>query len=161
MAVGVATAMLLTSLVPSLLVTAEVPQAQDGKPIPSTIANPLIVEYEAPHGRDLENFTSTGNPYIYTIELAGVPDNLHKVRYEEASWIQKAMDMKGQLVDTRSTINPGFEVKVGQLAKLDEAEHNAFFGFLAKAQHQGPYYEVTFPDGSVKYYDVMFVELPY
>jgi len=100
------------------------------------------------------NVPVTGSPNLLTHELVnkplaivypeggGMPALINQVKYNEASWIHASI---------KNANNP---------AKLDDNSRDEFFAFYDKQDAFTPYFEVTFPDGSMKYYEVMFIEVP-
>jgi hypothetical protein len=100
------------------------------------------------------NVPATGIPHLLTHELVnkpmavlyleegGVPALINQVKYSEAPWLHASIE---------NSNNP---------TKLDDSSRAEFFAFHDKQDVFTPYFEVTFSDGSVKYYEVMFIEVP-
>ena len=100
-----------------------------------------------------------GVPHLWIIELATDPDTPDKVSYDEAPWLHRAMDDRGNLAETEESIDIGREIRVGTVIMLDNAEKEAFFDSYRQKMTDTPFFQVTFPDGLVKHYDVRFFEV--
>lgn len=110
------------------------------QPGPSPDEVPRIVEkwtFTSP-----DNVPSTGKPQLKVTELLAKPDQYNKVRLASATWLQNIIDKPGKYVD------------------LPDQAKAEYFGYLNSIRNNMAYYEVTFPDGTAKYYHIDFHEEP-
>jgi hypothetical protein len=90
----------------------------------------------------MDKLPSTGKPQLMISEIQGKPDKYNKINYQAAKWIQDPLSKPGKYVD------------------LPEQSKAEFFGYLNSVRNNMAYYEVTYPDGSVKYFHVDYHEVP-
>ena len=102
----------------------------------------IIVESEDAFPWPPINQPSTGKPVMRAVELQTNPDSFNKVNLEDAEWLQNAVDRTGERVDM-----------------TDEMVQD-YFRYYEEVNNHGRYFEVTFSDGTVKYYAVSFTEVP-
>lgn len=101
-----------------------------------------------------------GVPYLWFTDVVMTDSSTpNKVNYDDALWLQRAMDNKGNFAAVDKSIDIGQEIRIGTVIRLDDAEMDAFFDFYKQARTNTPFFQVTFPDGLVKYYDVRFFEV--
>jgi hypothetical protein len=160
LAVSALTVLLLVlAVVPMLSASNPKDEIEEATPSPSPEEDPFFDD-EGYFSNDKEywfagrNVPATGSPHLLTQELVnkplaevyseggGKPALINQVRYSEASWIHASIE---------NANNP---------TKLDDNSREEFFAFYDKQDVFTPYFEVTFSDGSVKYYEVMFIEVP-
>ncbi|HEX7032001.1 MAG TPA: hypothetical protein VF172_03280 [Nitrososphaera sp.] len=102
---------------------------------------------------------ANGVPHLWITEIAVDPDTRNKVTYDNAIWLHRAMDSRGNLAETDGMIDIGQEITTGTVIRLDEAEKEAYFDFYKQTRTNISLIQVTFPNGLVKYYDVKFLEV--
>jgi hypothetical protein len=102
-----------------------------------------------------------GIPYLLITPMAKTDPEMHnKVNYDDAPWLYRAIDDKGNFAEIDKSLYIAQYVRNGTAIKIDNAEMEGFFDFYRKAKINTPFFEVRFPDGAVRYYDVRFLEEP-
>jgi len=103
---------------------------------------------------------ASGVPHLWITEIATDPDTRNKPTYDNAIWLHRAMDSRGNLAETDRTIDIGRKITTGTVVRLDEVEKEAYFDFYKQTSTNTSLIQVTFPNGLVKYYNVYFLEVP-
>jgi hypothetical protein len=133
---------LLFAVVPSLA-TSTPPEFEDVETVTPPVDEMPYFEDDYP---DNDWFPTdrpaTGTPHIIALELQGKPDSFITVQSSEASWIQIAAE------------------KNGEPLALTQEDSEDFFSAYEKVEEFTPYFEVSYPDGSVKYYQLIYTEVP-
>lgn len=144
--VGIATVSILSlMLIPTTQVTAvDQRTIQDTigivQPGPSPDEMPIISENWQFHPRD--GIPSTGKPQLKITELYAKPDKYNRINFHAAQWLQNIIDKPGKYVD------------------LPEQSKAEYFGYYNSVRNTMAYFEVTFPNGTAKYYHIEFHEDP-
>lgn len=102
---------------------------------------------------------ANGIPHLWINEIAIDPNTRNKATYDNEIWLHRAMDSRGNLADTDSSIDIGQEIRIGTVIRLDEAEKEAYFDFYKQTRTNTSFIQVTFPNGLVRYYNVQFLEV--
>lgn len=76
------------------------------------------------------------------MQLQAKPDSFNKINLEEANWLRNIMDKQGERVS------------------VTQESVEEYFTYYENAKNHNSYFEVTFSDGSVKYYEVIYTEVP-
>lgn len=154
---SVAAVLLLFVVVPTLSVSYQEEEFEPVQEGPSPEEVPVFDEDYWSEDKEYwfpRNVPATGASHIVVGELVnkplvevypeggGKPALINQVKYSEAPWIHEAIDNNNQLV------------------AMDDNSLAEFYAFYDKQDTFTPYFEVTFPDGSVKYYDVRLTEVP-
>ncbi len=84
----------------------------------------------------------TGTPHLRATELHAVPDIFYQVNYAEERWLQDAVDNEMERV------------------RMNEDLLSEFYAYYERVGNKIIYFEVTYPDGVVKYYAVRYSEIP-
>lgn len=111
-------------------------------PGPSPEEQPYIVESENAFPWPPIGLPSTGNPQMQITELQTKPESFNKINLAEAQWLQNAIGKQNQRVS---------------MSQESVAE---YFSYYKKVNNHNGYFEVTFPDGSVRYYNIIYTEVP-
>jgi vacuolar-type H+-ATPase catalytic subunit A/Vma1 len=90
----------------------------------------------------LGNQPLTGKPQLIVTEMFAKPDQYNKIDLKSAPWLQNMMNKQGRYVD------------------LPDQSKAQFFGHFNQMRNNMAYYEVTFEDGSTKYYHIDYHEEP-
>ncbi|MGI0037927.1 MAG: hypothetical protein ACRD99_06185 [Nitrososphaera sp.] len=148
---SVAVLLLLFMVVPVLSISTQDVEIEPATPVPSPEEMPV---FEDDWSDDKEywfprNVPETGSPHLLAQELVRQPEVgegqlalIYQLEYDEALWIHASLN------------------NTGIATKLDDKSLTEFFAFYDKQDDFTPYFDVTFPDGSVKFYEIMFIEVP-
>jgi len=110
------------------------------QPGPSPIEVPIISENWVFHPRD--NVPSTGKAQLMISEIFVKPDQYNKINYGQAKFLQNNMDKLGKYVD------------------LPDQSKADYFAYRNLVKNNMAYFEMTFPNGTTKYYHMDFHEDP-
>ncbi len=102
----------------------------------------------------------TGIPHLWITDVLVSGPDIPKANYDDALWIQRAMDSRGNLATVDKSINIGQGVRIGTVIMLDDSELESYFDFYRQAKTDNRFVQVSFPDAPAKYYDVCFIEVP-
>jgi hypothetical protein len=111
-------------------------------PGPNPEKEPYIAGSEDAFAWPPGDLPSTGNPQMQLVQLQAKPDSFNKINLEDANWLRSIID------------KPGEWVSVTQESVLE------YFAYYENARNHNSYIEVTFPDGSARYYEVVYTESP-
>lgn len=109
------------------------------QPGPSPDVVPIILEDWKFHPYDI-NGPSTGQAQLMASEIYVKPDQYNTINYNEATWLQNAIDKQRQYID------------------LSDQSKADYFDYRNTVKNDMAYFEVTFPDGTTKYYHIDFHE---
>lgn len=90
----------------------------------------------------MDKIPSTGKPQLLITEMQATPDKYNKISYQAARWIQEPLS------------------KIGKSVDLPEQSKADYFSYLNSVRNNMAYFEVTFPDGSTKYFHIDYHEVP-
>lgn len=102
---------------------------------------------------------ANGVPHLWITEMVIDPNTHNNATYDNAIWLHRAMDNRGNLADTDSSIDIGQEIKIGTVIRLNEDEKKVYFDFYKQTRTNTSEIQVTFPSGLIKYYTATYLEV--
>lgn len=76
------------------------------------------------------------------IELQSKPDSFNKINLTDAKWLQNVIGKQNQRVN------------------MNQESVAEYFAYYQNVKNHNSYFEVTFPDGTARYYEIIYTEAP-
>lgn len=111
-------------------------------PGPNPEEEPYIVESKDAFSWPPGHLPSSGNPQMQLVQLQTKPDSFNKIDLEDANWLRSIID------------------KPGEWVSVTQESLQEYFAYYENVKNHNSYFEVTFTDGSTRYYEVIFTESP-